>query len=122
MIKKILIGEDEKPMARALELKLQKSGFEAKAVFNGQEVLDELSKNKYDLVLLDLIMPIKDGFAVLEELNNKKNKTPIIVSSNLGQPEDVARAKKLGAINYFIKSDTTITEVIGFIKKALKIK
>jgi len=122
MVKKILIGEDEKPMARALELKLTKSGFEAKAVFDGQEVLNELAKNKYDLVLLDLIMPVKDGFAVLEELNNKKNKIPVIVSSNLGQPEDVARAKKLGAVNYFIKSDTPINEVISFIKKALKIK
>jgi len=96
--------------------------WQSKAVFDGQEVLNELAKNKYDLVLLDLIMPVKDGFAVLEELNNKKNKIPVIVSSNLGQPEDVARAKKLGAVNYFIKSDTPINEVISFIKKALKIK
>ncbi len=122
MSKKILIAEDEKPMARALELKLKNSGFEAKAVFNGDEAISELSKNKYDLILLDLMMPIKDGFSVLEDLKKNKNKTPVIISSNLGQNEDIKRAKELGAVDYFIKSDTPISLVVEHIKKALKIK
>ncbi len=122
MAKRILIGEDEKPMARALELKLAKSGFETKAVFDGAQVLEEIAKNKYDLLVLDLIMPIKDGFAVMEELYKKKNKVPIIISSNLGQNEDISRAKKLGAVDYFIKSDTPINVVVEHIKKIFKIK
>jgi len=60
MPKRILIAEDEKPMAKALEMKLNNVGFEAKAVFNGEEALEELQKNTYDLLLLNLMMPKKD--------------------------------------------------------------
>jgi len=121
-LNKILIAEDDGPMARALELKLKSSGFEAKAVFNGEEALKELDIEKYDLLLLDLMMPIKDGFGVLEELKNRNNKMPVIISSNLGQEEDIKRAKDLGAVDYFIKSNTPINIVVDHIKNALKIK
>lgn len=119
-MKKILIGEDQEPMARALELKLNDSGFEAKAVFNGQEIIDILSKQKYDLVLLDLLMPKMDGFSVLEKLKELKNKTPVIITSNLGQVEDEKRAKSLGAKDYFIKSNVTLAEIVTYVKKILK--
>ena len=68
MNKKILIIEDEKPMARALELKLAHAGFEVKAVFNGEEGVELLQKETYALILLDLVMPKIDGFKVLETL------------------------------------------------------
>ena len=117
--KHILIVEDEKPMARALELKLNKSGYDAIAVFDGEQALDALKKEKFDLVLLDLIVPKIDGFGVLEKLKTDKNKTPVIVSSNLGQEDDIARAKSLGAKGYYVKSNTSISEVIVQIKKVL---
>lgn len=121
MTKKILIAEDEKPMANALELKLNKSGFEAKAVYNGQEALDELEKNgPYDLMLLDLMMPQVDGFEVLEKLKEKKIKLPVIVSTNLSQETDIEKAKALGAVDYFVKSDTPVMKVVEHVKKALK--
>ena len=69
--KKILIVEDEKPMARALELKLTRAGYDAASANDGQSGLDYLEKNKVDLILLDLIMPKLDGFAVLERLKAK---------------------------------------------------
>ena len=84
MSKKILIAEDEKPMARALELKLNNSGFEAKAVYDGSEAMAELEKTKYDVMLLDLMMPVMDGFEVLEKIKKKKIKIKILVSTNLG--------------------------------------
>ena len=120
--KKILIGEDEKPMAHALELKFNSSGFEAKAVNDGEAVLAELKNAKYDLVLLDLMMPKKDGFAVLSELKAAGNKVPVVVSSNLNQQEDFKRAQEFGAVDYFVKSDTPINEVINKAKIILKIK
>jgi DNA-binding response OmpR family regulator len=120
--KMILVAEDEKPMARALELKLGSSGFEVEVVHDGEEALAEILKGKYDLVLLDLMMPKKDGFEVLEQLQQKGNKTPVIVSSNLSQEEDVRKAKSLGAVDYYVKSDTTISKVIEHIKIVLKIK
>jgi len=120
MKKKVLVAEDEKPMAKALELKLNNSGFTAKAVFDGEEAVEELEKNDYDLLLLDLMMPRRDGFGVLEWLKEKKKKLPVIVSTNLSQETDIAKAKGLGAVDYFVKSDTPIAEVLERVKNYIK--
>ena len=114
--KRILIIEDEKPMARALELKLTHAGFSAQSVGNGQEGLVLLEKDKFDLVLLDLVMPKLDGFGVLEEMKKKGIKTPVMVQTNLAQEEDEKRAKELGAKGFFIKSNTPIAEIVEQIK------
>lgn len=118
---KILIAEDEKPMARALEIKLNKVGFETTVVFDGVEAISELTSNKYDLLLLDLMMPNKDGFSVLEDIKTKKIKVPVIVSTNLNQKDDIEKAMSLGAKDYFVKSDTPISDVVEHIKKVLGI-
>ncbi len=117
--KKILIAEDEKPMANALSLKLGSAGFETQAVYDGEEAITILKKSKYDLILLDLVMPKKDGFAVLEELRKMKISTPVIVASNLGQEEDRKKAMDLGAKDYFIKSDTTLAAIVEQVRKVL---
>lgn len=119
MPKKILIVEDEKPMAKALQLKLNNSGYEAEVVFDGESALNFLKKKKVDLIILDLVMPKLDGFGVLKSLKDKKNKIPVIVASNLGQVDDIQKAKDLGAKDYFVKSDTSLKEVIENIVKVL---
>lgn len=116
-IKKILICEDEKPIAKALVLKLNHEGFEAEAANDGEEALQILQSKQFDLILLDLIMPRIDGFGVLEKIKELKITTPVIVTSNLGQEEDLKRAKELGAVNYFIKSNTSLQEIVDGIKK-----
>lgn len=116
---RILIAEDEKPMSRALELKLQKSGFETRAAYDGDEALKFLESEKFDLLLLDLMMPKKDGFGVLTEMKKRGDKTPVIVSTNLSQTEDMTRVAQLGAKDYFIKSDTPINQVVEHIKEVL---
>lgn len=118
--KKILIVEDEKPMARALELKLTHEGFEAHQAGNGEEALDMLGKEKYDLVLSDLIMPKMDGFAFLEAVKKKGMKAPVIILSNLSQEEDEKRAKELGAKGFYIKSDTPIATIVEHVRTFLK--
>ena len=120
MSKRILIVDDEKPLAKALELKLGHEGFEAKAVFNGVEAIEALKKEKFDLVLLDLVMPQEDGFTVLQNMAEIKGNTKVIVSSNLSQEEDIDRAKSLGATDYFIKSDTTLADIVIKVKKYLE--
>lgn len=115
--KKILIVEDEKAMARALELKLTHAGFEAKIVFNGQDAVDVLEKESFALILLDLVMPKMDGFKVLETLQEKKIKTPVMVMSNLSQEEDEKRTRALGAKEFFVKSNTPIAFIV---EKALQ--
>ncbi|HOZ53099.1 MAG TPA: response regulator [bacterium] len=118
--KKILIVEDEKPLARALELKLLNSGFRPRIAVDGQEALDYLKKEKFDLMLLDLVMPNISGFDVLEKMSAGKNKTPVIVTSNLGQEEDLKKVEKFGIKKYFIKSDVSIVDIINYIKDILK--
>lgn len=117
--KKILIIEDEKPMAKALELKLNNSGFIATAVFNGQEGMNLIEKNKFDLILIDLVMPVMDGFTFLTEMKNKKIDIPVIVLSNLSQEEDASKAKNLGARDFFIKSNTPIAQIVTSVQKQL---
>ena len=72
--KKILIIEDEKTLARALELKLTHSGFEVVTVFNGADGIAIIQKESFALILLDLIMPKMDGFVVLETLKKKEDR------------------------------------------------
>lgn len=115
--KKILVAEDEKPLAKALEIKLSKEGFDVSIVSNGEEAISLLSKENFDALILDLIMPKKDGFAVLEYLKGKNKKLKIIVLSNLAQEEDFKKAKALGAKSYFVKSNTPIVELVNYVKE-----
>ena len=118
--KKILIIEDEKPMARALELKLTHEGFEATITLNGESALETLEKETFDLIVCDLVMPKMDGFKVLETLKEKKIKTPVIVLTNLSQEDDEKRDKSLGAKEFFIKSNTPIANIVERIRQFLK--
>ncbi len=118
--KSILIIEDELPIAHALELKFSNNGFNAKIVFNGEEALDSLKKEKFDIILSDLVMPKMDGFRLLEELKKNNNKIPIAILSNLSQEKDKRRAKELDAIGFFVKSDISIAEIVTFVEKLFK--
>ncbi len=114
--KKILIIEDEKPLAHALELKLTHEGFEIITTNSGEEGIDFIAKEKFALILTDLILPGQDGFKVLEAIQDKKLKTPVIVMTNLNQEEDKKRATDLGATHFFVKSNTTISEIVENVK------
>lgn len=116
--KRILIVEDEKPLAHALALKLAHEGFSVAAAANGQEGLELLDKEHFDVLLLDLIMPEIDGFQVLERLKQKSERPAVFVLSNLSQHEDEERVLALGARKFFIKSDTPLTVIVDEVKKA----
>jgi len=119
--KRILIADDEKAIAKALALKLTTAGFATEVAVNGVEAIAKIQANKFDLIVLDLIMPEKDGFAVLEYLRANKISSPVLVASNLSQDDDLKRARELGAVDYFIKSNVSLQEIINNIKKTLKI-
>ena len=118
--KKILIVEDERPLAHALELKLSNSGYETNIVSTGKDAIEEASNKEFDLILLDLIIPGVDGFQVLEELHKKKLKIPIVVLSNLGQAEDQKRAEKFGVTKYCVKANTPLATIVDTIKSIVK--
>ncbi|MDP2586124.1 MAG: response regulator [Candidatus Levybacteria bacterium] len=121
-MKKILVAEDDSFLANAYRVWLPKAGFEIKITRDGQEAMDSLSEFAPDLIILDLIMPVKDGFTVLSEIksNDRWKKIPVIVVSNLGQKEDIDRSMALGAADYIVKSGMPISGMIEKINKFLK--
>lgn len=114
--KKILIVEDEKPLAKALSLKLAASGFEVKVASNGDEALSALTEGSYDLMLMDIMMPKRDGWSVLEELKSHTKHVPVFVMSNLGQEEDIKHAESLGVKGYIVKSNTPLAKIVEQIR------
>jgi DNA-binding response OmpR family regulator len=120
--KKILLAEDDEFLSRALEDKLNKDGFQPVIALDGEKALDILKSEPIDLILLDLMMPVKNGFDVLSEINSdeKLSKIPVIVSSNLGQESDIQKAKDLGADDFLIKVNSNLKDIMGIIEKHLK--
>lgn len=111
---KILIAEDDKFLANAYRLKLERLGHQVTIAVDGNDTLVEIEKNIPEIIILDLIMPNKDGFSTLEEIKvnpNYKN-IPVLVASNLGQDEDIKRAKDLGAVDYVIKSNISLDDLV----------
>lgn len=119
--KKLLIVEDDEHVSKVYEAKFTKEGFETVFARNGEEGVTKIASEKPDLIILDLMVPKKDGFVVLEEI--KKNpelaKIPVIVLSNLGQESDKARAMALGANEYLVKIDYSMQEVVNRAKSYL---
>lgn len=118
--KKILLAEDEEFVARSYIRKLQVEGFEVLHAHNGEEVLTLLTTERPDVILLDLMMPLKTGFEVLTEIKEHGTedvkKIPIIVASNLGQKSDIDTALSLGAVDFLVKSNISLKELVEKIR------
>ena len=119
--KHILIVEDEKPLAKALEKILTTSGFDVSIADDGEQALRIVQEQHIDLILLDIIMPNKDGFVFLEMMGEaaKSPKPTVIVLSNLGQELYREKAKKLGAIEYLIKADSPMARIVEHVEAIL---
>jgi DNA-binding response OmpR family regulator len=122
MTHKIVIAEDDKTLSKYLSESFKEDGgFEVITASDGEKAIKEIIKHKPELVLLDIIMPKKNGFEVLEALSKEPSckGIPIVMLSNLSQPKDFEEAKKLGAVDYFVKVDFDTNEIIGKVKKYL---
>jgi two-component system alkaline phosphatase synthesis response regulator PhoP len=119
---KILVAEDDRFLANAYRVKLTKSGFEVEIARDGQEAITLLKANKADLILLDLMMPVKDGFTTLEEIKKDPmlKDIPVIIASNLGQKEDIDKGLALGAVDYVVKSDLSLDTLVQKIQSFIK--
>ncbi len=120
--KKVLVVEDDIQISKVYEIKLAKEGILTVHANNGEDAMKLLSEEKPDLIILDLMIPKKDGFWVLSEIkeNNKYLGIPVLVISNLGQKDDMVRAMDLGATEYLIKVDHQIQEIVDKIKEYFK--
>jgi DNA-binding response OmpR family regulator len=122
MAQKILVIEDDKFLRKLLIDRLGEEGYFVDGAIDGEEGLKKAKSEKFDLILLDLILPGMDGFEVLSSLKSEKDfeKIPVLILSNLGQREEIEKGLKLGAIDYIIKAHFTLDEIVEKVKKILK--
>lgn len=120
-MKRILMVEDDEFLNKVYEAKLADKNFETYHVFRGDEVMERVIQVKPDLIVLDLILPGKNGFEVLRELKGsiRTKKIPVIVLTNLSEASDKEAIMELGAKIFAVKSNLSIDEVVGLIKDEL---
>lgn len=118
---KILIIEDDKFLLKLYSEKLRREGFEVLESLTGEEGLNKVFIEKPDLVILDLILPGKNGFEVLSEmkLNPKTKNIPVIILTNLGQESDIKKGLELGAVAYLVKTEFSMNQLPELVKEYL---
>lgn len=123
MKKKIFIVEDEEMLSKVLAEQFSKAGFDVKVASDGKEALKSVGEFEPDIILLDIILPKINGFDVLKSIkeNPGTSSVPVIMISNLGRDEDIKQAIKLGAVDYFIKAQHPIFEIIEKVSKFLEL-
>jgi two-component system, OmpR family, alkaline phosphatase synthesis response regulator PhoP len=104
-VNEILLVEDEEHLARGLKFNLEAEGYPTSVVGDGETALDLLLKehNEFDLLVLDVMLPGKDGFAVAAELRKASNYIPVLMLTARGQPDDVLKGFAAGADDYLPK-------------------
>lgn len=119
--KKILIVEDEPFLSEMYQTKFESLGYAVLMAYNGEEGLAVMRKEKPDLVLLDIIMPVMDGYEVLKVVRAEPQlkHTLIVIFSNLGQDEEITKGMQLGADDYLVKSNLTPSELVAKVEKVL---
>jgi len=104
----ILIAEDDAVLREVYAKKFSLAGFTVRTVQDGREAIEEIEREKPRLLILDLNLPVVDGFGVLQRFRRADRPFPIIVVTNFGDAENRKRATELGADDFFIKSEMTI--------------
>jgi len=121
-MKTILFIEDEPTLQKTVGQVLEEEGYQVKNALDGEIGLQMAKEFKPNLILLDLILPKKDGFEVLKELKQDKTTKdiPVIILTNLESGPDVEKALSLGATTYLVKANYELDEVIKKIKETLE--
>jgi DNA-binding response OmpR family regulator len=119
----ILLVEDDNFLANIYKTKFEMEGFKISVATDGDTGLKDAIRKKPDLILLDILLPKRDGFSVLEELKKDKSTAgiPVILLTNLGQKDDVERGLQMGAVDYMIKAHFKPSEIVEKARKVLKI-
>lgn len=119
---KVLIAEDEDILRRMYVTKFKAEGFEVFEAVNGEEGFKLAMEKKPDIILLDIIMPLADGFSTLRKIKaeEKIKNIPVFMLTNLAQESDIEEGKKLGASDYLVKSNLTPLQVVEKIRETLK--
>lgn len=119
--KKVMIVEDDTVLANALSLALQNEGYELSLATDGEEAERMILQEVPDLILLDLLLPIKNGFEVLKVMrqNPSTKDISVVILTNFEQETSISEGKKLGAKDYIVKANVDIADIPGIVKKYL---
>ncbi len=119
---KILIIEDEKVISKAYQLGFAHEGFKTVAAYDGKEGLEMAKKEKPDLILLDIIMPVMDGLTMLSELRKQEwgKDMKVLVLTNSSDQAKTAESAHLNAIDFLLKAEWSIELLTKKIKEILK--
>ncbi len=120
----VLLVEDDSFLANIYKTKFEMEGFKISISENGEIALADVKKKKPAIILLDILLPKLDGFAVLSKLKEDKDTKdiPVILLTNLGQKDDVQKGLDMGAVDYLIKAHFKPSEVVDKVKKVLSLK
>ncbi len=119
--KSILMIEDDSFLRKLYRDKFSREGVRFIEAINGVEGFHKIKSEMPDLVILDILLPMKGGFELLEEKNKEEDlkKIPVVILSNLGQDADKEEGLRLGVENYFVKSEVSFSEMVEKIKQLL---
>ena len=118
---KIVLVEDDPFLSKVLAFRLGEENFNIVLAEDGEQAIKKIKSEKPELVLLDLLLPKKSGLEVLEEIKKDENtkKIPVIILSNLGQQTDIIKGLQLGAVDYLVKANFGIKDIVEKIKEIL---
>lgn len=117
---KVIVVEDDTVLRDLYLRKFNTDIYDIRTASNGQEALDLVAKETPDLMLLDINMPVLDGFGVLEKLPKPSRTFPVIILSNFDDQANRDRGKALGTDDYFVKKDMTIKSLVEMVERLLK--
>ncbi len=120
--KKVLLIEDEETIIEMYEMRLEKDGFQVQVAKNGAWGLKLATKDNFDVIIMDMVMPAMNGYTAIKKIRKMKNgeNVPIIILSNSAQDKEIKKAKKCGATCYYLKSQITPKKLVTEINKLLK--
>lgn len=121
---KILVIEDDKFLNKLYSDQLRREGFEVSMAISGDEGMSKILSEKPDLIILDIVLPHKNGFDILSEtkLHASTKNIPVLILTNLGQDADIKTGMDLGAVGYLVKTDFSITKLGEEVRKYLVMK
>ena len=122
--KRVLIVEDDQALLGLYEKKFTNSRYLVNRAEDGQEGLDKAQSESPDIILLDIMLPVMNGFEVLKNLRKKNilDKIPVVILSNYGETKNVTEGLVSGAVEYLIKVEHTPEEVVNIVEDALREK
>lgn len=120
--KKVLIVEDEQTLLKTIEFTLKDKGYEVFTAMDGEVASSLIKEKKPDIVLLDILLPKKNGLEVLQEMKDDPEvaNTPVLLLTNLSDEESISQGVSMGARGYFVKSDMTLEEVAEKVAEVLE--